>query len=138
MSQKKKYSLLLVLVFFVACVTLRYPCAATASNALASSGKFSLAKLPIRSLQSLLPPHGMKPLVPEPPVTLLDRPFQPQVRTLKQTTPKTHRVQPGETLSKIARQYYGSVKQWKKIYQANQNILTNPNSLRTGMVLVIP
>jgi nucleoid-associated protein YgaU len=128
-SQKKTYTLLSTLVLIVAMVTL---------NAVASSERLSLTRLPIRSLKSLLPPHGMKPDNPAPAITLLARPLQPQVRTVKRTIQITHRVQPGDTLSKISRQHYGSPQQWQKIYQANQQVLTNPNALRTGMILIIP
>ena len=48
----------------------------------------------------------------------------------------THTVAKGETLSSIARKYYGDSKLWKSIANANPKI--NPNSLAVGDKLTIP
>jgi len=47
-------------------------------------------------------------------------------------------VQPGDSLSKIARQFYGKPALWTVILNANRDILSNPRLLRPGQVLVIP
>ena len=104
----------------------------------AASEGLSLGELPIRSLASLLPPLGMKPDVAVEAVTLLARPLRPQIVTVKQTLRRRHKVEAGENLSKIARRYYGSSKDWDTIYQANRGVLANPNRVQVGMVLVIP
>ena len=49
-----------------------------------------------------------------------------------------HKVQSGDTLSKIARKYYRDFTLWKQIYQANRDQLANPSSLEVGQELVIP
>ena len=49
-----------------------------------------------------------------------------------------HKVQSGDTLSKIARKYYRNFTLWKQIYQANRDQLANPSSLEVGQELVIP
>ncbi|UDQ98576.1 LysM peptidoglycan-binding domain-containing protein [Lentisphaerota bacterium WC36G] len=46
-------------------------------------------------------------------------------------------VKKGDNLSKIARKFYGKPN-WKKIYDANSDILNNKNKLKPGMELVIP
>jgi nucleoid-associated protein YgaU len=51
---------------------------------------------------------------------------------------KVHVVQRKETLYGLARNYYGDASQWKKIYQANQDQITDPNRIKVGMKLVIP
>lgn len=51
---------------------------------------------------------------------------------------KTYRVQRGDTLSSIAARFYGNRNYWRKIYEANRNLLESPESLRVGQVLVIP
>jgi len=48
----------------------------------------------------------------------------------------THTVAKGETLSSIAKKYYGDSKLWKSIASANPKI--NPNSLAVGDKLTIP
>ena len=51
---------------------------------------------------------------------------------------KTYTVAAGDSLSKIAKQYYGNVNQYMKIYEANRNVLNDPNVVKIGQVLVIP
>jgi LysM repeat protein len=51
---------------------------------------------------------------------------------------RTYTVQPGDTLSLIARQVYGQVQSWPIIFEANQDILSDPSRLRPGQVLKIP
>jgi nucleoid-associated protein YgaU len=51
---------------------------------------------------------------------------------------RSYTVQAGDTLSKISRQYYGDPNQYQKIFDANRNVLTDPNAIRPGQVLVIP
>ena len=49
-----------------------------------------------------------------------------------------HTVKSGESLSKIAKQYYGDPMKYKKIFEANTNILKNPDVIHPDQVLVIP
>jgi len=51
---------------------------------------------------------------------------------------KTHTVVKGDTLWALAAKYYGSGAQYTKIYEANTDKLSNPNSIRVGQVLTIP
>ncbi len=46
-----------------------------------------------------------------------------------------YKVQPGETLMKIAFEQYGDLYQWRKILEANRDRITNPNSIARGTVL---
>jgi nucleoid-associated protein YgaU len=56
----------------------------------------------------------------------------------KVQTQKFHIVRKRETLSDVARQYYGSPTKWQKIYQANRDTVSNPNAVRPGTKLIIP
>ena len=49
-----------------------------------------------------------------------------------------HVVKSGESLSKIAKQYYGDPMKYKKIFEANSGILKNPDIIHPDQVLVIP
>ncbi|MGB5314796.1 MAG: LysM peptidoglycan-binding domain-containing protein [Robiginitalea sp.] len=49
-----------------------------------------------------------------------------------------HEVKSGESLSKIAKQYYGDPMKYKVIFEANTNLLSNPDVIHPGQVLVIP
>lgn len=54
------------------------------------------------------------------------------------TPPTTHVVQKGDTLYKLARQYYNNQSMWKKIWEANRDVVPNPNQLNVGTTLQIP
>ena len=49
-----------------------------------------------------------------------------------------HVVKKGETLSKIAEQYYGDANLYMNIFEANRNILKDPNLIKIGQKLRIP
>ena len=50
----------------------------------------------------------------------------------------THTVQKGESLSKIAKHYYGDMMKYKQIFEANRNQLDDPDQIEVGQVLTIP
>ena len=49
-----------------------------------------------------------------------------------------HEVTKGETLWKIAEQYYGDGNLYSKIFEANRDILKDPNRINIGQKLRIP
>jgi nucleoid-associated protein YgaU len=49
-----------------------------------------------------------------------------------------HTVKSGESLSKIAKHYYGNPMKYKQIFSANTNVLSNPDVIHPNQVLVIP
>ncbi len=49
-----------------------------------------------------------------------------------------HIVKGGESLSKIAKHYYGDPMKYHQIFEANTNILKNPDVIHPEQVLVIP
>ncbi len=55
-----------------------------------------------------------------------------------ETRPATYIIQPGDNLSKISAQVYGSPDRWRDIFQANRDKLTHPDDLRVGVELKIP
>ena len=54
------------------------------------------------------------------------------------TAPQTYTVNKGDTLSKIAKEFYGSANRWHEIYDANRDQLSNPDLIKPGQVLKIP
>jgi LysM repeat protein len=54
------------------------------------------------------------------------------------TSGRTYTVQPGDTLSKIAKEFYGNANEYNRIFEANRNQLTDPNKIKVGQELVIP
>ena len=54
------------------------------------------------------------------------------------TAARIYEVVSGDSLSKIALREYGDAKQWKRIFEANKDILTDPNKIKPGQKLKIP
>ena len=51
---------------------------------------------------------------------------------------QTYFVQKGDTLSKIAVEYYGDARLYTKIFEANRDILSDPDKIKPGQKLRIP
>lgn len=49
-----------------------------------------------------------------------------------------HKVESGDTLSKIAKSAYGDANSYMKIFEANRDKLNDPNMIKVGQELVIP
>jgi nucleoid-associated protein YgaU len=47
-------------------------------------------------------------------------------------------VEAGDTLSHIARRFYGKASRWREIFEANRDQLDDPDLIRPGQVLLIP
>jgi nucleoid-associated protein YgaU len=51
----------------------------------------------------------------------------------------SYEVQSGDTLLSIAEQSYGDTAQWRRIYDANKDVIgSDPDKLKIGMKLKIP
>lgn len=53
-------------------------------------------------------------------------------------TQEIYTVQSGDTLSKIAEEYYGDAAQYMRIFNANRDKLNDPNMIKPGQQLTIP
>ncbi len=51
---------------------------------------------------------------------------------------KTYVVQRGDTLASISRKFYKTSAHWKRILDANRDVIDNPKKLTAGQSLVIP
>lgn len=51
---------------------------------------------------------------------------------------KMYEVQKGDSLSKIAKRFYGDPMKYKELFAANQPMLEDPNKIYPGQVLRIP
>jgi LysM repeat protein len=68
---------------------------------------------------------------------------QPQTMTAGAATSggqqtRTYTVKSGDSLSKIAKQFYGNAANYMKIFEANRNVLQDPDRVQPGQQLVIP
>lgn len=69
------------------------------------------------------------------PVTLAEAP-QPEASEAPDS--QFYTVKSGDTLSKIAREFYGSASKFPVIFEANRPMLSNPDRIYPGQVLRIP
>jgi uncharacterized protein YidB (DUF937 family) len=51
---------------------------------------------------------------------------------------RTYTVVSGDTLSKISKHFYNDANQWQRIFEANRDILKNPDRIFPGQTLRIP
>ncbi len=49
-----------------------------------------------------------------------------------------YEVQEGDTLQKISKKFYGTYRKWKKIYDANEGAIKDPNRIKPGMIILVP
>lgn len=54
------------------------------------------------------------------------------------TVGRTYTVLADDTLSGIAKKFYGKSAQWKKIFDANRGVISDPAKLKAGVQIVIP
>ncbi len=54
------------------------------------------------------------------------------------TSGKTYTVKAGDTLSKIAREQFGDANAYMRIFNANKDLLTDPDKIKPGQVLKLP
>jgi len=49
-----------------------------------------------------------------------------------------YEVKPGDSLSKIAKRQYGDANAWNKIFEANRDVIKDPDKIFPGQKLRIP
>lgn len=79
---------------------------------------------------------------PPPPKPVIPTATTPQVNI---TTPKPvaetaqeYTIKSGDSLSKIAKQFYGDAQKWNKIYEANKDVIKDPNLIHPNQKIKIP
>ena len=68
----------------------------------------------------------------------VDAGFQAQAASAAAAGTQSYTVQSGDSLSKIAKHFYGDAAQWKKIHEANRDTVPNPDLIHPGQQLTIP
>jgi nucleoid-associated protein YgaU len=51
---------------------------------------------------------------------------------------RIYEVKPGDTLAKIAKQFYGDANRWHEIHEANRDAIPNPDLIQVGQKIRIP
>jgi NitT/TauT family transport system substrate-binding protein len=62
----------------------------------------------------------------------------PASAPIAKATAQQYTVKAGDTLTKLSEQFYSSSYKWERIYEANKDVLKNPNYIYIGMKLMIP
>jgi nucleoid-associated protein YgaU len=63
---------------------------------------------------------------------------QASLQTSRSSGSQPYTVKAGDTLSKLAGQFYNAPDKWERIYEANRDQLKNPNYIYIGQKLMIP
>ena len=69
---------------------------------------------------------------------VVEEPVKEEVVEIVPPQPQKVVVQNGEWLYDIARDHYGDFRDWKKIYEANKDLISDPNMIYPGQELVLP
>ena len=91
--------------------------------------KISVAKAPAAAAP---PPAAAAP----PPAVAADA--APAPAAPAKTAGKIHVVEKGDTLGAIAKKYYGKASAYMKIFEANRDVLDDPDKIKPGQKLRIP
>jgi nucleoid-associated protein YgaU len=57
---------------------------------------------------------------------------------LAESTERTYTVVSGDSLSKIAKHHYGDASKWRRIFEANRDLIKDPDEIYPGQTLKIP
>jgi len=68
----------------------------------------------------------------------LPQPAASDAGSPKKSSGQKYTVKPGDSLSKIAKQFYGNASEYNKIFEANRDKLKDPDNIQPGQELVIP
>lgn len=49
-----------------------------------------------------------------------------------------YKIEKNDTLQKISQKFYGTTKRWNEIYQANKDVIKDPNRIKPGKTIRIP
>ena len=51
---------------------------------------------------------------------------------------QSYTIEKGDTLSKIAKEHLGSANAWKQIFEANRDVIDDPDRIFPGQVIKLP
>ncbi len=77
--------------------------------------------------------YGVVPVPDKPPAPAIELPLPVPI-----SAEKIIKVEPADTLKKMAAKYYGDSGRWREIYEANRKKMRSPGDLRVGQMILIP
>lgn len=51
---------------------------------------------------------------------------------------QTYTIVSGDSLSKIAKHFYGDANKWRQIFEANRDVIKDPDMIHPGQTIKIP
>lgn len=99
---------------------------------------FSFETVPTVRTRPVPPVRVTAPPSVTPPRATVAAPARAPAAAPVATGPRRHTVQPGDTLSRLALQYYNNRAKWRDIYAANRDVMKSESDLKAGTVLKIP
>jgi len=51
---------------------------------------------------------------------------------------QTYTIVSGDSLSKIAKHFYGDASKWRQIFEANRDVIKDPDMIHPGQTITIP
>lgn len=91
-----------------------------------------IASQPLHTLE----PTSQMPYVRDEPAARIDPARRSDIPVTGNV--RYHTVEAGDTLYGLARRFYGDGRQWRRIYQANLDVIKNEKRLEPGTQLIIP
>jgi NitT/TauT family transport system substrate-binding protein len=82
--------------------------------------------------------NKIQPVAKQVPVVATKATIPPPAAKSEKASAQQYVVKPGDTLARIAEQFYSNGLRWEKIYEANKEQVKNPNYIFVGMKLTIP
>ena len=67
-----------------------------------------------------------------------DFPIDTNLQGAQAASERTYTVKPGDTLSKISKQFFGDPNKYQRIFEANRDKLSDPDKIQVGQQLKIP
>ncbi len=61
-----------------------------------------------------------------------------EAMTREEAAVPTYTIVKGDTLSKIAKRHYGDATKWKALFEANRDVIKNPDLIQIGWVIKLP
>jgi nucleoid-associated protein YgaU len=106
--------------------------AAAAPNVIAKAPAAAVTAKPATAEEKI------QPVAKHVPPAVGKAPAAPAAAKIEKAAAQPYTVKAGDTLARLAQQFYNSGDKWEKIYAANKEQVKNPNYIFVGMKLVIP
>jgi len=118
-----------------------------AENRLGDTRKFSVVEFELKDLEKAgrkVDPQKIwrlkrqaEPEIVEEEIALFDNSDLEDI-SLKEPKYEYYTVKKADTLQKISLKFYGTTRNWKLIYEENQEVLKNPNKIYPGLRIKVP